>query len=489
MTPSPAPSEKEKDLASIAHVNTVYPPNPIDPVLDARVRRKLDYRLLPILTLIYLFAFIDRSNAGNARVLGMGEDLQLDGYRFNIGLSGFYVTYILLEVPANILCKKVGPKVWIPFLAFSFGVITMCMSTVQNYQGFLAARICLGIFEAGIMPGITYTLSCFYCRHELVSRVGLYASVASLSGAFGGLLASGLTKIPQWGIIHSWRNIFFFEGIISIVLGVVGFIILPSSPETAYFLPEAERQVAITRINRDLKSQKVEELNMRYFKRALLNLNTILIALASFCSLLTMNSMALFVPSLLAAMGYSGIHSQLLSVPPYAWAACVCVTVTFLSDRTKRRGVWILIVMPFTATGFIILLTVHVVGVRYFALFLCLTGAFTASPMFVAWVVDNSAGHTTRAIVAATVVGFGNIGGILATWTYTLPDAPKYTKGHALNLGFACLCLVIVAAAIASLKRENNIKACGGRDDRVRGLTEDETADLGHLHPEFKFTL
>ncbi|KAK5044619.1 hypothetical protein LTR84_010633 [Exophiala bonariae] len=480
--------ETDKDLATIAHINAVYQPDPIDPASEARVRRKLDWRLMPILTLIYLFAFIDRSNAGNARVLGMGKDLALDGYRFNIGLSGFYVTYILLEVPANILCKKVGPKIWIPFLALSFGIITTCMSTMQNYHGFLAARICLGIFEAGIMPGITYTLSCFYCRHELVSRVGLYASVASLSGAFGGLLASGLTKIPQWGMIHTWRNIFFFEGLISIALGVVGFLILPSSPETASFLSEEERQVAVARIRRDLKSQKVEDLSMRYVMRAL-NLNTILISLASFCSLLTMNSMALFVPSLLTAMGYSGIHSQLLSVPPYAWAACVCVCVTLLSDKTRRRGVWILLVMPCTAVGFIILLTVKTVGVRYFALFLCLTGAFTASPMFVAWVVDNSAGHTTRAIVAGTVVGFGNIGGILATWTYTLPDAPRYIRGHALNLGFACLCLIIVAAAILNLKRENDIKARGGRDERVHGLSEEEVADLGHLHPEFKFTL
>ena len=142
--------EDEKDLASIAHINIIYQPEPIDPVLEARVRRKLDWRLMPILTLIYLFAFIDRSNAGNARVLGMGKDLELDGDRFNIGLSAFYVPYILLEVPANILCKKIGPKIWIPFLAFSFGIITMCMSTLRSYHGFIAARVCLGVVEAGM---------------------------------------------------------------------------------------------------------------------------------------------------------------------------------------------------------------------------------------------------------------------------------------------------------------------------------------------------
>lgn len=327
----------------------------------------------------------------------------------------------------------------------------------------------------------------FLCVHPVLRRVK--KSNNGFSGAFGGLLASGLSRIPRWGIIHTWRNIFFFEGLISVMLAVTAYFILPSSPETATFLPEAERQVAVARIARDLKSRKIESLNMRYVKRAMFNLNTFLMCLASFCSLLTMNSMALFVPSLLNAMGYSGIHSQLLSVPPYAWSAIVCVTVTILSDRTRRRGMWILVVMPFTAIGFAILLSVDTIGVRYFALFFCLMGAFTASPMFLAWTVDNSAGHTTRAIAAATVVGFGSIGGILATWTYLLADAPRYITGHALNLSFACLCILLVVAAIINLKRENSIKAKGGRDARVHGLTEEEVADLGHLHPEFKFTL
>ncbi|RDL36438.1 uncharacterized protein BP5553_05790 [Venustampulla echinocandica] len=460
----------------------------IDPVIEARLVRKMDIRFLPIVTLIYLFAFIDRSNAGNARVLGMEKDLKLTGDRFNIGLSAFYVTYVVFEVPANLLCKKFGPKLWLPFLAISFGLVTTCMSVLQNYHGFVAARVILGVFEAGIMPGITYTLSCYYRRHELVKRVGAYASVASLSGAFGGLLASGLTQIPPWGMIHTWRNIFFFEGLISILLGVIAYTLLPTSPETASFLTEEERRLAVKRISIDTKSRSVEKLEMRYVKRAFFSINTVLMSCASFCTLLTMNSMALFVPSLLSGMGYSGIHSQLLSVPPYAWAACFCVTVTYLSDRTKTRGLWLIGAMPFTALGFILLLTVNQVGVRYFAIFLCLTGAFTASPTLLAWSVENSAGHTTRAIVAGTTVGFGNIGGILATWTYVVDDGPKYVRGHAINLSFACLAVLILGASTLYLRWENRQRSLGRRDYRLSGLTTLAASQLGHKHPEFRFT-
>ncbi|PKS10908.1 hypothetical protein jhhlp_002666 [Lomentospora prolificans] len=339
------------------------------------------------------------------------------------------------------------------------------------------------------MPGISYTLSCFYRRRELVTRIGLCASVASLSGAFGGLLATAFTTIPPWGPINTWRNIFFFEGVISIILGVIAFFVLPSSPATASFLTAKERELAVKRIADDLKTQHIETLKKKYIKRAIWNPNAVLVAIASLCSLMSMNSMALFVPSLLNSIGYSGINSQLLSVPPYAWAAIVCVAASMVSDRTHRRGQWILAVMPFSVVGFAILLVPARVGVHYFALFLCLTGVFTASPMLLAWVVDNSAGHMTRAIVAGFTVGFGSTGGIIAAWTYLLADAPGYTKGHAVNLGFSCLCIVAVGLAIYYLNHENKLKRAGKRDYRLAGKSESEIQDLGHEHPEFKFSL
>ncbi|KAL3483106.1 major facilitator superfamily domain-containing protein [Aspergillus germanicus] len=398
--------EEKQTFASTTHQEDVDEESLANQALAASAQRKLDFRLMPILTLVYLFAFIDRSNAGNARVLGMSEDLHLDAYRFNIALSAFYVPYILFEI-----------------------------------------------------------------------------------GAFGGLLATAFAKVPAWGIIHTWRNIFFFEGIISMLIAGLAFFLIPASVEKAPFLTPAEKEVTSRWLARDLGAGHAEDSVLRYLRRAVLNLNTTLIAVASLCSLLTMNSMALFMPSILTAMGYSGIHSQLLSVPPYCWAAIVCVTVTTLSSRTHKRGVWIVTLMPITATGFILLLTSTRTAVRYFAIFLCLTGAFTVSPMFVAWCMDNTAGHMTRAMAAGAVVGFGNIGGLIAAWAYVLPDAPQYIKGHALNLGFSAFCVVVVCGAMWNLHRENRLKAAGRRDDRVAGKSPEEIRDLGHTHPEFYFTL
>ncbi|EEP76377.1 predicted protein [Uncinocarpus reesii 1704] len=456
--------------------------------LEARLRKKFDFRILPIVTGIFLLAFIDRANAGNARILGMAKDLDLRGYRFNIAMTAFYCSYIVLEIPANMMCKWLGPKIWLSFLSFGFGVVTMCSAFVTSYEGLVVSRVFLGALEAGIMPGISFTLSQFYRRHELATRVGFYASVSPLSGAFGGLLATGLSRIPKWGMIETWRNIFFFEGILSIILGAVSYIMLPKSPATASILTPEERTYATWRIAEETKSHVPEKTSMKHFKMAVCNVNVNIMAFACSCTFLTMTSLSIFLPSILNSMGYSAINSQLMSVPPFAWSTIVCLTIAYTSDRTKSRGIWLLTVMPFTAAGFLVLILVTKPAVRYFATFLALTGAFTCSPMLVAWTVDNTAGPNVRAVSSAYVVSIANLGGIVATWTYLLPDAPRYIKGHAINFGAAVLCCILMTAATLYLRLQNKKKENGEYDYLLEGLDESEQAALGHNHPEYKFT-
>jgi MFS family permease len=184
----------------------------VDDVLAKRVVRKYDLRILPVFLLINLFSFIDRVNIGNARILGLATDLQLDvGLRYNIALMCLFVSYCVVELPSNIVCKKLGGHVWIPLLVFTFSILTICTSVVQNVEGLYAIRFLLGCAEGGISPGLVWLLSQFYRRDELGFRTSIYISAASASGAFGGLLAIGLSSIPPWGIIRTWRNIFFFE--------------------------------------------------------------------------------------------------------------------------------------------------------------------------------------------------------------------------------------------------------------------------------------
>jgi MFS family permease len=144
-----------------------------------------------------------------------------------------------VEIPSNIILKAVGPRFWIPFLVFSFGLISLCTSFVKTHTGLFIARAFLGLAEGGTMPGIAFFLSCFYKRNELLFRIGIFVSASSLAGAFGGLLAAGLVRIPEFGVaamrLHTWRHIFFFEGLFTCIVALIAPFFMQTHPDKCKF--------------------------------------------------------------------------------------------------------------------------------------------------------------------------------------------------------------------------------------------------------------
>jgi MFS family permease len=153
--------------------------------------RKLDRKLLPALTFLYLLSFLDRSNVGNARIEGLTADLHMTGNEYLTGLTLFFVGYVIFEVPCNIILKLWTPRMWLPTLTLAWGIVSTLMGVTQNKAGFFAVRFFLGVSESGLFPGIVYYLSLWYRREERHYRVALFFSAAALAGAFGGILAFG----------------------------------------------------------------------------------------------------------------------------------------------------------------------------------------------------------------------------------------------------------------------------------------------------------
>lgn len=154
----------------------------------------------------------------------------MSGYDYNALLSIFYISYILFEIPSNIMCKWIGPGWFIPAISLGFGIVSVCTAFVHNFAQAAGVRFLLGIFEAGMMPGIAYYLSRWYRRSELTFRLSLYIVMAPMAGAFGGLLASGILTLPHFGGVYGWRMIFAIEGIITIGLSVIRFALPTNHP-------------------------------------------------------------------------------------------------------------------------------------------------------------------------------------------------------------------------------------------------------------------
>lgn len=355
----------------------------------------------------------------------------------------------------------------------------------------MACRFLLGVAEGGVMPAIAYYISTFYRRTEVLLRVGFFVNSAAMAGAFGGLLAAGLVQIPRWGVastsIHTWRNIFFFEGVLTMLIGAAGMYFLPASPGTCRFLNDRERYVAAERINQDYAEARQDRVTMKDVYRGVFNINSTICGGCFVFHQIAVQSLALFMPTILAALGWKAIKAQLYTVPVYAVATVVGLSMCAISDRVEKRGPFICLGATFAMVGYAILSTVSDPNVKYGAVYIIAMGMFFCGPTILAWTINNAAGSAIRSVAAAYAVGLGNCGSIIATWTYLPTDGPRYKKGHSINMGAQVIVVLLGLSGVVYVLWENRQRQRGRRDHRVIGLSEEEVAHLGYRHPKFRY--
>lgn len=160
----------------------------------------------------------------------------------------FLIAYAIFEVPSNYFLKKFSPSKWIAFLMFSWGAITIGLGGAQSFASVTAVRFLLGVFEAGLFPGLVYYLTFWYRTEERSIRVAFILASATLAGAFGGALAFGIGHMDQAGGLSAWRWLFIIEGIPSVLSSVAVFFFLPDYPETVKWLSVEERALAVERL-------------------------------------------------------------------------------------------------------------------------------------------------------------------------------------------------------------------------------------------------
>ena len=216
----------------------------IDPAVEKRVIRKMDRTVVPLVMALYLLAFLDRSNIGNARIAGMEEDLNLEGDRYDWLLTIFYISYILFQWQA-LMWKLIPPHIWCAFCVFGWGLVSTVQAGIHTWGAEMALRFVMGATEAGYGPGIPYLLSFFYLRDEVGLRQGIFLAAAPLANTFAGALAYGITSGN--GSLANWRILFLVEGLPTLAMVPVAWFFLPDSPEQMRSLTSEEKIVAKAR--------------------------------------------------------------------------------------------------------------------------------------------------------------------------------------------------------------------------------------------------
>ena len=431
--------------------------------------------------------------AGNAKLVEFESDLGLTGYDYNKVLSVFYVSYIIFEIPSNMACKWIGPGWYIPAISLGFGICSIGTAFVTNFSAAAAVRFLLGMFEAGMLPGIAYYLSRWYRRSELAFRLSLYIVMAPLAGAFGGLLASAILKLPNFGGLHSWRMIFAIEGIITCGLSILAFFTVTDRPATARWLTPEERDLAIARVKSERvgTTEVLDRIDLKKTVRGILSPVTISTSFIFLLNNITVQGLAFFAPTIVKTIYPidSIVSQQLRTVPPYVVGAFFTVLLPFLSWKYDRRIIFFILSAPLMMTGYVVFLVSTQASVRYGATFLIASGAFSFGALCNAHVSANVVSDTARSSAIGANVMLGNIGGLISTWSFLPFDAPDYKIGNGLNLATSSTILAVSVALLLWMISDNRKREKKDIDAEIQDLNQKQIQDLDWRHPAFRWKL
>ncbi|OCH93577.1 MFS general substrate transporter [Obba rivulosa] len=457
---------------------------------ESKLMRRIDMRVVPVLCVLYVLAFLDRVNVSNAAIFGLKQDLNLEGNEFNTALVIFFVPYIVFEIPSNVLLKRFKPHVWLSFCMFLFGLVTVLQGLVQNYSGLLATRFFLGLVEAGVFPACFYLISMWYKRSETQKRYSFFNSSTTLAGAFGGLLASGIGKMDGVRGFSGWRWIFIIEGAVTCVVSALFYFVISDFPEDAKWLTPEEKEFVKARLYEDVGySRRHEPLTLRNAWDILKDYKILIGGVMYFGLIVPAYGYAYFAPTIIQSLGHGNIQTQLLSVPPWACSFAFSMLVATASDSLRHRFLFVLFPTAVTLAGFLILLVEHHnTHVQYAALFLAVMGTYSAIPVIVCWFNTNLGGHHRRAVATAWQVGFGNIGGIIAVFAFLAKDAPRYIPGYSICIAFIGVSVAADLTYFYIVRSENKRRdAMQAKGDS--GLSADEKKLMGDLNPDYRYFL
>ncbi|KAG9696083.1 major facilitator superfamily transporter, partial [Aureobasidium melanogenum] len=403
-------------------------------VLNKKVLKKLDWKFLPCITAMLLMNYLDRINVSNARLAGMQADLGMNDVMWSTGISMFYVGYIISQIPANVIIAKGNPRVLMPCCMLAWSAVTICMPAMKSGWSFCVCRFLVGFTEGPFLPAVSLMTSSWYTKHESPLRMGIWHAGNIISNVISGLLAAAiLTNMDGIANLHAWQWFIILEGIVSIVVAVTGFWLLPNWPNntgTYFFTPE-ESEMAQWRVlvSAGGVSEDDEGDYWGGVSQALRDPFTWMFASLHF-ALIIAQSFKDFFPSIMATLGFSKVVTYLVQAPPYVIAYFVTLAISWSSGRHLEHCWHIIGSIAVCLVGAIIMISTLNTGARYFALILLCSGPFVGLNIQISWettVVPRP--RTKRAALIAIANCVSSVSHWFSPYFFLTSQEPRYQTG------------------------------------------------------------
>ena len=412
--------------------------------IEESALRKVRWRLIPFLFLLYIVAYLDRVNVGFAS-LDMNRDLNFSAAVYGLGSGIFFLSYTLLEVPSNLMLARIGARLWIARIMFTWGVLSTAMIFVDSPVRFYVIRFLLGAAEAGFFPGIILYLTQWFPQRERARAVGLFMTATAMAGVIGAPLSSALLRMDGiWGL-RGWQWLFIVEGLPAILLVPVVLSYMTEHPADAKWLRADEREWLV----REMETERAEgDGTIVTLGAALGTLRLWVIALPYFCIVIAFYGIAFWLPQLVQSMSSLGSATiVLLTAIPYVAATAGLVVVGSRSDRTRERRWHVAGSCLIGAAGFV--LTALGPATPAVALTTLSIAAFgiwgTLGPF---WAIPTALLRGTAAAGGIALVNsIGNVGGFVGP--YLMGWIRDATGGF--SAGLLTLAAILVAGALIAL--------------------------------------
>ncbi|KAJ9636493.1 uncharacterized protein PV06_01539 [Exophiala oligosperma] len=492
---------RQHELRDAEALRAIHPEIPLEEVLEShteldskrvkRIIRKLDFRLISILGLVYVWAFIDRGNLGNANIAGMSDDLDTNvGHRYSILTMIFFIGYILVDIPSTYITRRIGPAIWIGSICIAWSAVTIGQGFVKSWGALAVCRILLGFMEGGLVPGAVYLLSAWYTRWEIGSRIAAFYVVGVVSGGISGLLAYGIEKMEGTAGIRGWRWIFIIEGAISAGVGLLCYVLIVDFPEKAArknwlarlfglqaFLTPEEVAIVLARIEHD-RGDAVEEekLTRKLFFTYLQDWKVWEFPLYLMLNNTALYAFAYFLPVILKdGFGYSTAKTQIMTFPPYVVGGVYMVFCAWLGDKLRTRGPIMVVNSAIFIVGIVMIGWCTNTNARYAGTFIGQIGMTGNIPNIWAYAQNNLIGQKKKGLCLAMITMAGAMGGIIAGNAFRAQDKPGYRTGLGVSIAFNILTAMLLIKNFFIFGRAN------------RKVDRGELVIMGQ--PGFKYTL
>ncbi|MGF6559181.1 MFS transporter [Erwinia aphidicola] len=382
---------------------------------EETIWRRAVWRILPILTVSYIFAYLDRINVGIAK-LQMSSDLAFSETVYGLGAGIFFIGFFFFQVPSNMALHRFGARRLLAALLISWAVIAPLTALVATPFQFYAVRFLLGLTESGFYPGVILYLSLWFPSYRRGKMFALFAAAVPLSGLLGGPISGWIMEyFHNVQGIAGWKWLFIIQGTPSLLIGLLVFWLLPDRIDTAHWLNSEEKALIAERLREDAVQEPAGA--QASLGAVLRNGKLWLLTFIYFCLIAGFYTVSFWLPTLVRNAGVEDVFTVgLLTAIPYAAAIVTMIVASRSADKHRERRWHLALIAVMSGVGMVIsALYSDNLWVAMFGLTLGAAGGLSTLPLF--WSLPTAfLGGTMAAVGIALINSFGNLAGFVAPY-------------------------------------------------------------------------